>query len=156
AASSGSSATRCSGRPSGTGWTRSTHLRVLMDRPEVLPTVDIEVTPEIGSLAQDAAGDFFGDVFIDFMDSQIRTILQLIGVDTDTLPVFVTGAVTAEALGYHNAFALDEDGDRLQTYIFTSWLDPAIVDPLFADVSTFNHELLEWMNDPFVNNQTPD
>ena len=35
-------------------------------------------------------------------------------------------------------------------------LDPALVPPIFADVSTFNHELLEWMNDPFVNNQTPD
>ncbi len=29
------------------------------------------------------------------------------------------------------------------------------MDPLFADVSTFNHELAEWMNDPFVNNLVP-
>jgi len=90
------------------------------------------------------------------LDSQIRTILQFLALDADTLPIFVTDAVTAEALGYHTAFALDDDGERLQTFIFTSWLDPALVDPLFADVSTFNHELLEWMNDPFVNNQTPD
>jgi hypothetical protein len=129
---------------------------LLMDAPEVLPTVDIEVTPETGSLSQDSSGNFFGDVFIDFMDSQIRTILQFLALDADTLPIFVTDDVTAEALGYHTAFALDEDGDRLQTFIYTSWLDPALVDPLFADVSTFNHELLEWMNDPFVNNQTPD
>jgi hypothetical protein len=129
---------------------------VLMNKPEVLDAVDIEVTPEIGTLFQDSAGNFFGDVFIDFMDSQILTILQFLGLDADTLPIFVTDDVTAEALGYHNAFTLDKDGDRLQTYIFTSWLDPALVDPLFADVSTFNHELLEWMNDPFVNNQTPD
>ncbi len=129
---------------------------VLMNKPEVLEPVDIEVTPETGTLFQDSAGNFFGDVFIDFMDSQILTILQFLGLDADTLPIFVTDDVTAEALGYHTAFALDKDGDRLQTYIFTSWLDPAFVDPLFADVSTFNHELLEWMNDPFVNNQTPD
>ncbi len=31
-----------------------------------------------------------------------------------------------------------------------------MVDPLFADVSTFNHELAEWANDPFTNNATPD
>ncbi len=129
---------------------------VLMDRPDILPTIEIEVTPETGSLSQDASGNFFGDVLIDFMDSQIRTILQFLGVNGDTLPIFVTDNVTAEALGYHNAFALDEAGDRLQTFIYTSWLDPALVDPLFADVSTFNHELLEWMNDPFVNNTTPD
>jgi hypothetical protein len=98
---------------------------VLMDKPEVLPTVDIEVTPEIGALFQDSAGDFFGDVFIDFMDSQIRTILQFLGLDADTLPIFVTDDVTAEALGYHTAFALDDNGNQLQTFIFTSWLDPA-------------------------------
>ena len=129
---------------------------LLMDEPEVVEAVDIEVTPETGTLSQDPAGNFFGDVLIDFMDSQIRTILQFLALDADTLPIFVTDDVTAEALGYHTAFALDTDGDRLQTFIFTSWLDPALVDPLFADVSTFNHELLEWMNDPFVNNQTPD
>ena len=49
-----------------------------------------------------------------------------------------------------------EGNTRLQTFIYTSWLDPALVSSLFADVSTFNHELLEWMNDPFVNNSTPD
>jgi hypothetical protein len=129
---------------------------VLMERPEVLPIIDIEVTPETGTLFQDSSGNFFGDVLIDFMDSQIRTILQFLGLDLATLPVFVTDNVTAEALGYHTAFALDSDGDRLQTFIYTSWLDPVLVDPLFADVSTFNHELLEWMNDPFVNNSTPD
>lgn len=128
---------------------------VLMNRPDVLPTVDIEVTPETGTLMQDSAGNFFGDVFIDFMDSQIRTILQFLGLNADTLPVFVTDDVTAEALGYHTAFA-EDDGNRLQTFIYTSWLDPELVDPLFADVSTFNHELLEWMNDPFINNTTPD
>jgi hypothetical protein len=130
---------------------------LLMDEPEVLPVVDIEVTPQVGTLSQDPAGNLFGDVLIDFMDSQIRTILQFLALDAATLPIFVTDDVTAQALGYHTAFALkDDDGDRLQTFIYTSWLDPALVDPLVADVSTFNHELLEWMNDPFINNQTPD
>jgi hypothetical protein len=129
---------------------------LVMDEPEVAATVDIEVTPETGQLSQDTAGNFMGNVFIDFIDSQIRTILQFLQVDADTVPIFVTDNVTAEALGYHTAFALDADGDRLQTFIYTSWLDPAIVPPIFADVSTFNHELLEWMNDPFINNQAPD
>jgi hypothetical protein len=30
-----------------------------------------------------------------------------------------------------------------------------LVPPIFADVSTFNHELAEWMNDPFINNTVP-
>jgi hypothetical protein len=126
---------------------------VRMAAPVVAKTVDIYVTPETGSLSQDANGNFFGDVLIDFLDAQAQTILQFLNLDADTLPIFVTDAVTAEALGYHTAYPVS--GNLLQTYIFASWLDPALVSPLFADVSTFNHELAEWLNDPFVNNVTP-
>ena len=132
---------------------------VLMDDPQVLDPIDIEVTPETGSLQLDSNGNpIFGDVFIDFIDSQAQTILQLLHVDADVVPIFVTDNVTAEALGYHTAYTVqdDDNGTRLQTFIFTSWLDPALVPPIFADVSTFNHELAEWTNDPFTNNVAPD
>jgi hypothetical protein len=134
------------------------HWHVRMDDAVVGPTIDIEVTPETGSLSRDSAGNPFGDVFIDFMDSQIRTILQFLNLGFDTLPIFVTDDVTAEALGYHTAYAVKDDQGktRLQTFIYTSWLNPALVDPLFADISTINHELAEWTNDPFGNNRAPD
>jgi hypothetical protein len=108
---------------------------VFMDEPEVAETIDIEVTPAIGTLTQDTAGNFFGDVPIDFLDSQAQTILQLLGLGADTLPIFVTDGVTAQSLGYHTAYAIqDEDGTtRLQTCIFTSWFDLALVGPLLAD-----------------------
>jgi hypothetical protein len=130
---------------------------VVMAAPSVAPTIDVYVTPETGSLSQDAAGNSFGDVLIDFMDAQAQTILQLMDLDPDVVPVFVTSGVTAEALGYHTAYpiATRNGGSKLQTYIYTSWLDPTQVSPLFADVSTFNHELAEWLNDPFVNNIVP-
>ena len=136
---------------------------VKMDPPRVLAPIDIEVTPETaptpqtGGLAQDSNGNFFGDVLFDFMDAQIQTILQLLDLSDDTLPIFVTDGVTNQALGYHNAALItDNDGNtRLQTYIFTSWLDPTEVPPIIADVSTFNHELAEWTNDPFANNVVP-
>lgn len=130
---------------------------VRMAQPTVLPAIDIEVTPETGSLFSLGNGAPVGDVLIDFLDSQAQTILQLLNLPPDVLPIFVTNGVTAEALGYHTAYPVSDGrgGTRLQTFIFTSWLDPANVSPLFADVSTFNHELLEWMNDPFVNNIVP-
>lgn len=131
---------------------------VQMDHPRVLPTIDIEVTPETGTLQLDNNNNpIFGDVLFDFMDAEIQTILQLLDLGDDTLPIFVTDGVTDEALGYHNAALIADDGGNahLQTYIFTSWLDPALVPPIFADVSTFNHELAEWTNDPFVNNVVP-
>lgn len=130
---------------------------VLMRAPQVLPTVDVEVTPETGQLAVDSNGNYMGNVFFDFMDAEIQTMLQFMNLDADTLPIFVTYNVTNEALGYHNASTItDQNGvTGIQTYIFTSWLDPAMVPPIFADVSTFNHELAEWTNDPFTNNVVP-
>jgi hypothetical protein len=133
---------------------REWHVR--MAEPQVRKTIDIEVTPETGILFL-VNGTFFGDVLIDFLDSQARTIIQLSGIDPDELPIFVTQNVTAEALGYHNAFSVSNDDatETLQTMIYTSWLDPRLVDPILADVSTFNHELGEWLNDPFINNIVP-
>jgi len=119
-------------------------------------TIDVEVTPETGGLFQIGSA-VFGNVLIDFLDAQALTIIQLTGIDLDELPVFVTDNVTAEALGYHSAFSVPnpEGTETFQTYLYTSWLDPALVPPIFADVSTFNHENLEWFNDPFVNNVVP-
>jgi len=130
--------------------------RVRMNQPIILHTIDIEVTPETGALFI-SGGHFFGDVLIDFLDSTAQTIMQLKGIDPDELPVFVTQDVTAEALGYHTAFSVvnPDATENLQTYIYTSWLDPRFVDPILADVSTFNHELAEWLNDPFINNVVP-
>jgi hypothetical protein len=131
---------------------------VKMAPPRVMRTIDIEVTPETGSLFQISEnGQLFGNVLIDFLDAQARTIIQLTGIDADEVPIFVTQNVLAEALGYHTAvpFANSDGGETLQTYIFTSWLDPSLVEPIFADVSTFNHEEGEWLNDPFINNIVP-
>jgi hypothetical protein len=128
---------------------------VLMNDARIGPTVDVEVTPETGELLQ-VGTDLVGNVLIDFMDAQILTILQFANVQPDEVPVFVTGDCIAEALGYHSAGTFDDGQiEFLRTYIYTSWLDPAKVNPIIADVSTFNHELLEWINDPFVNNIVP-
>jgi hypothetical protein len=120
-------------------------------------TIDSEVTPETGKLFQ-SGSDFFGDVLIDFLDSQARTIIQLTGLDPDEVPVFVTQNCTAQALGYHTAFSVpnDDGSETLQTFIYTSWLDSALVDPIIADISTINHESGEVFNDPFTNNVAPD
>jgi hypothetical protein len=130
---------------------------VYMTDTKVLDTIDIYVTPETGQLFDVGGGQMIGDVLIDFMDSQAQTILQLLDLPADVLPIFVTDSVTAEALGYHTAYAVADrnGGAQLQTYIYSSWLDGNVVGPLLADVSTFNHELTEWMNDPFVNNIVP-
>jgi hypothetical protein len=130
---------------------------VRMGPPRILQPIDVEVTPETGVLFQDASGNYFGDVLFSLIDSLAQVIIQVDHLDPDELPVFVTQNVTAEALGYHSAYPVTnrDHSVTLQTFIYTSWLDPALVDPIIADVSTFNHENLEWMNDPFAVNVVP-
>jgi hypothetical protein len=132
---------------------------VLMDKPRVLKPVTIEVTPEIGDLFQISAdpNDLIGLILFDAMDSQIRTILQFADIRPDELPIFVADSVFNEALGYHDAFVVgNHDGtETLQTFIFTSWFSADQLGDLLADVSTLNHEMSEWANDPFVNNIVP-
>jgi hypothetical protein len=134
---------------------REWHVR--WSEPKVFRPVDIEVTPAIGTLQQVDPTHFFGDVLFDFMDSQIRTIIELTGMDPGEVPIFVTDGVTNQALGYHSAFSvtIEDSKEAFQTFIFTSWLDPTLVDPLFADISTINHESGELINDPFINNVVP-
>jgi hypothetical protein len=130
---------------------------VYMDQPNVAATIDVPVTPDFGTLSAISPGVNLGNVPIDFMDSLARTIIAQLNLDAGVLPIFVTSGVTADALGYHTAYAQQHSNPpHPQTYIYTSWLDPALVPPIFADVSTFNHELAEWMNDPFTNNIVPD
>ena len=138
---------------------RNWHVR--MARPRVAAPVTILVEPDIGELF-DVSNDpahpqILGNVRFGAMDSQIHTMLQFMDIEPDEVPVFVSYNVFADALGYHDAFSVPTGGgnETLQTLIYTSWLEPAFVGDLLADVSTFNHELGEWLNDPFVNNIVP-
>ena len=130
---------------------------VRMKQPRVLPTIDVEVAPDTGSLIKIGKNQF-GNVLIDFIDAVELAIIQSAGIGPNELAVFVTDNVIAQALGYHSAYTVtNPDGSvAFQTYIYTSWLDPTLVDPILADVSTFNHENLEWFNDPFINNVVGD
>ncbi len=127
---------------------------VEMDRPQIAKTLELYVTPETGQLLQIGPSTIIGNIQIDTVDAVINTYIQAAGIDPDVLPVFVTDNVIAEALGYHSATQFP-GSSVLQTYVYTSWLDPAIVDPIIADVSTINHELAEWLNDPYINNVVP-
>ena len=142
-----------------TFWNRMDHdkaWRVRMSPPRVMRPIDLTVTSELGTLTQ-SNGAYFGDVLISFIDAEAQTIVALTGIAADEVPIFVTQNVTAEALGYHEAYSTAQStaSETLQTLIYTSWLDPALVDPLIADVSTINHEIGEWLNDPFTNNVVP-
>ena len=136
------------------------HWSVRMAPPRILAPITVEVFPDTADpfapLIQ-IGTDLVGNVLFDYIDGLAQSLIQAEGFAPDELPVFVTGNVINQALGYHSAFSVtNADGSvSLNTYLYTSWLDPALVPPIFADVSTFNHENLEWMNDPYITNVVP-
>jgi len=91
------------------------------------------------------------------LDEKLHSLVTSLGITGDETPLFVTQNVTADALGYHDAYQrTDKDGATvLQTLMYSSWLDESLVGPLLADVSTLNHEVAEWLNDPYINNEAP-
>jgi hypothetical protein len=132
---------------------------VLFQQPRILRTIDVPIEPDVGELIQvgSTPDTLLGNLRFGEMDAIIHTILQFTPIAPDELPIFVTYNVFADALGYHDAFpAGQNDGTTvLQTLVYTSWLEPALVGDLLADVSTLNHEVGEWLNDPYVNNVVP-
>ncbi|HSP18455.1 MAG TPA: hypothetical protein VLQ79_03010 [Myxococcaceae bacterium] len=132
---------------------------VRMSGPRVAKTVDVLVEPDIGELIDTGDPDFpfLGNIRFGAMDSIIHTILQYVDVDPDEVPIFVTYNVFADALGYHDAFTVTgkHGNEALQTLIYTSWLEEQLVGSLLADISTVDHEVGEWLNDPYVNNVVP-
>lgn len=75
---------------------RSWHVR--LEKPRVLPTIDIQVEPDVGEIFQFDATTALGNVRFGLMDSTIHTILQTVQLDADEVPIFVTGNVFADAL----------------------------------------------------------
>jgi len=132
---------------------------VLLDAPLVMPTLDVQVKPDVGSLFTTADGIPIGFVADGALDPVIQVILELTNPEPDELPIFVTyNTAENRALGYHNAYpvAIKDGTTILQTYIYTSWFDLSAVGPEFSDVSSINHEIGEFLNDPYINNQVPE
>ena len=135
---------------------RKKQWHTLFAEPEVSDPFTITVTPDTGSLDL-YNGALIGNMNIDLFDAQLHAILPKLHLKADETPLFVTDSVTADALGYHDAFLVPDGkgGQRVQTLMWSSWLDINQVGPLLADISTLNHEVAEWLDDPFINNEAP-
>ena len=128
----------------------------LLAEPEVARTRTITVTPDVAQLDL-FNGSLIGNVDIDVWDAHLHAILPSLHLAADETPLFVSQSVTADALGYHDAFLVPDGrrGQRVQTLMWSSWLAQAQVGPLLADVSTLDHEIAEWVDDPFIDNLAP-
>jgi hypothetical protein len=147
---------------------------VLLGTPQTLTPVTIEVPVGSSQVYIDGSGTIFALIDVNFINSQLNTLTQTEGISVQSIPIFLTrNAVYGDFLdgapldccigGYHGAFEVNSTPTKIfvQTFAFATSLDSDVSDFIFgdpgvvADINALSHELGETLNDPFVNNATP-
>jgi hypothetical protein len=120
----------------------SWHVR--LETPVVVDPVDVSVDRTLGSLTR-VGNTYRGNASGGLVEAEMSTVIQTLGLQPNQLAIFVTGNVSADALGWHEAYAEQNPrgGQNLYTVIYTSWFDVSMVGPLLADISTLNNEIGE-------------
>jgi hypothetical protein len=139
----------------------------LLDAPRPLAGVTIDVPRGLATLYRNRRTEVvFAVVDEGFFISHLNTILQLQNLDPAALTIALTTNVFLASagdirlcctVGFHTSFdAGSQDGRQVvQTFVWSSWVEPGIFGPNFADVTAVSHEITEWMNDPFGANLAP-
>lgn len=141
----------------------SPNWHVLVGTPTVASTVTMNIPAADGATATDpSTGKTIGLVDINWLDPQIQSMLVSMHFTPNMLPIFLSydvysteGAPNLNDCcigGYHSAVS-NQNG--LQTYAWSTEVDEGVEGGFSEDVSALSHEMNEWFNDPFVNNQVP-
>jgi hypothetical protein len=152
----------------------SNNYHLLLGNPQTLIPVQIEVPVGSSVVYVDADGTFFALIDINFISSQLNTLLQTEPISVDAIPMFIArnavyGDFSAQQPvdccigGFHSAYEVNQTKNKVfvQTFTFAAWLDSDVSDALFgdpqifADIMPISHEIGETLNDPFINNLTP-
>jgi hypothetical protein len=125
---------------------------VILD-PLVLPVQTVVVTPDRISLADHV-------IDVTWLDEQANGLMSRLNPDPATLVIIVAGyglSGDGGAAAYHNAATLaSRPNGPLQSYIVTLWTNDwsdGLYDPEIG--INVGHEVAEWLNDPFTDNEVP-
>ncbi|HWZ46372.1 MAG TPA: hypothetical protein VNW97_23065 [Candidatus Saccharimonadales bacterium] len=139
----------------------------MLEPPRPLAGVTVDVPRGLATLYRNRrTGVVFAVVDEGFFISHLNTILQLQNLDPAALTIALTSNVFLAqegdirqccTVGFHTAFDAGLQGGRqvVQTFVWSSWVEPGIFGPNFADVTAASHEISEWINDPFGSNLAP-
>jgi hypothetical protein len=132
-----------------------TGYHVLLGKPVVLPLQTITVTPALGSVMSNPFGTgIVGTYDINAFDAKLQTLMvHFTQINPHALPLFVTYDIYLTQGGgcciggYHSANGAQPGG---QTYSHATYVDSP--GAFSQDVSALSHEIGEWVDDPFVDN----
>ncbi len=141
---------------------------VLLSRPDLMPTLTIQVPANLGGQITRPSGVVFGAIDINFLDSQLVTYMQKHHISTHKFPIFLSANVLGTEAsstgtlccigGYHNAVPTNAAGTTIQTYAYATYNDPGFSlknTKVFTTTDALSHEIAEWYNDPFTTNVVP-
>ncbi|GCE12959.1 hypothetical protein [Tengunoibacter tsumagoiensis] len=141
---------------------------VVLRSPKVFSTFTLHVPASMGvEGVSKRTGSTVGEIDIDWFDLQLQTLLSSLKISPRTLPIFLTyntflytnfNPSQCCIMGYHAELAKTSASGRssIYTYIYSTYSDAGLFGTFpIADVSALSHEVSEWYNDPFTDNQTP-
>ncbi|HZO72423.1 MAG TPA: hypothetical protein VFB60_09495 [Ktedonobacteraceae bacterium] len=143
--------------------TKSPFYHVWLAPPLRFPTLTLNVPADEGQLLTLRSGKVVAGVDINYLDDQFQQYMATYHISPWALPIFLTantfgldgGACCIG--GYHSAVE-NSSNTAIQTYVYAEYGDLGLstTNPtLFANTDALSHELAEWLNDPFTNNETP-
>ena len=132
----------------------NTNYHVLLGSPTSAPEQTIKVLPGEGMVEANPFGaGQVGTMEIDLFDKKLQAMItKLTAINPGVLPIFITGDIyLTEGIccigGYHSANGSQPGG---QTYAYSTYVDSP--GAFSQDVGALSHEIGEWMDDPFVDN----
>jgi hypothetical protein len=150
---------------SGSGW----HVR--LGQPTVQAPVSIEVPKNQGfTVVGSSSHATIGLMSYSWFSSKLKNLINTRNISPEVLPIFLVDNTflyigTTDnccVLGYHGALSsLNGNGrQQVNTYMFASYSVQGVFSPnagdtesFIADIHGLSHEVQEWYDDPFVNNE---
>lgn len=154
-----------------------TGYHVELGQPAVLDTASIDVPQNQGVAVINSRGVLIGRVDSTWFSSKIHNLISSLHIDPTTLPIFLTGNVLLYSendythccvLGFHGASAPTGNGagstngngnQPVHTFIYAAHVTPRTFAGYpapfrgISDIHSLSHELAEWLDDPFINNE---
>lgn len=135
---------------------KATNYHVLLGTPTVLPTLNLTV-PAVSGKTTLAFGITAAYLDINYFDAQLQQYMKAHPqITPNSLPIFLTLNTYLHDTGgcciggYHSATG---SSSAPQTYVYSTYADKT--GAFSEDVAALSHEVGEWMDDPFVNNNSP-
>ncbi len=128
---------------------------VLLSAAPLEPTLTVSVPANDGYTAEKADGPYGYVAYSWFVQTIEPQLISQLGIPPSDLTIFVTAQTSVLEpggyccyLGYHSAFPVAGSGGT-QTWT-TAWASVTA-----KSIEPLSHEVAEWLNDPFYNNNVP-